>query len=275
MEGQVLDAAVILNITPDHLDRYGSMEKYAEAKLQIRHHLKEGAPLFMLEKEARLYQSYLHGTNVKTFGSDRSCTIKSDGKCLIVNEKIEHILPVGYRGAIGHNAENLLAAYALCRTMGALPADLVAAAETFQRPSHRIQYVTQRNGVSYFDDSKGTNLDAVLRAVESMNGGVVLIAGGVHKGAPYTAWIEPFRGKVKHICAIGQAAPQIYQDLSKEFSVELCDGLEQAVKKAAAVAAPGENVLLSPGCSSFDMFRDYAHRGDQFQKIVQQLVRER
>ena len=141
----------------------------------------------------------------------------------------------------------------------------------FQSLLDRIEFVTKINEVSYYDDSKGTNLDAVIRAVESVEGDTILIAGGVEKGAPYTPWIKAFDGKVKLICAIGQAAKNIESDLKGSIPIKIFSNLEEAVRYAASNARKGDNVMLSPGCSSFDMFRDYVHRGQEFKKIVNSL----
>ena len=126
-------------------------------------------------------------------------------------------------------------------------------------------------GVCFFDDSKGTNIDATIRAVESMQGRVVLIAGGVHKGFSYKSWQEAFHGRVKGICVIGESAPIIEKDLQERFSIVRCVSMAEAVKQAATWAKAEECVLLSPGCASFDMFKDYAHRGEEFKRCVQNL----
>ena len=145
---------------------------------------------------------------------------------------------------------------------------LLAGLETFKKPAHRIEFIATLNGVDYFNDSKGTNIDATIKAVEAMTKDVVLIAGGVDKGASYKPWKKSFAGKVKQVFAIGQAAAKIAQELSPEFEVEIVPTLQDAVECARNLAKSGMSVLLSPGCSSYDMFRDYAHRGDEFKKFV-------
>lgn len=124
--------------------------------------------------------------------------------------------------------------------------------------------------MDYFDDSKGTNIDAVLKAVESMKGPVVLIAGGVDKKLSFTSW-NSLQKKVKKIIVLGECKDRIYQELSSFFSIEKVKDLEEAVKSADSNAIEGDCVLLSPGCSSYDMFRDYAHRGDEFKRYVNLL----
>ncbi len=275
LRAPVMDAAVLLNITPDHLDRYPSMEAYADTKWAIGRSIKESGTLYVEEHTAKAYASHVKEyegqLQLQTFGFSPGCTIRSDKSHLLLNERIEYILPLGYRGLMSHDVENLLAAYALCHEMGVTPEQFVTAAETFKKPAHRVEFVRTSGGVAYYDDSKGTNVDAVIKAVHSLTGPVILIAGGVDKGFPYTGWIDPFEGKVRHICAIGEASIKIKRDLSKSFSVEIFDSLESAIKHAQHMAKKGDNVLLSPGCASFDMFKDYAHRGNEFKRLVHEL----
>jgi UDP-N-acetylmuramoylalanine--D-glutamate ligase len=181
--------------------------------------------------------------------------------------------PLETQGKISHDVENLMAAFALCRHFKVSPETFLKGFSTFKKPAHRIEFVDAIDGVSYYDDSKGTNIDAVIRAVQTIDEKIVLIAGGVDKGAAYTPWIEVFQGKVKGIYAIGQAAGKIQEQMSHAIPVTHCQTLEEAVLSASKIALEGEAVLLSPGCSSFDMFRDYAHRGEEFQRIVKELKR--
>ncbi len=250
MHSPVFDAGVLLNITPDHLDRYANMEEYAQAKCRLRQCMKEGAPLFV------------HQQVVDAFGH-----------LLSKWEKIEHISPIGYRERGSHDIdiENALAAWSLCRTQGVKWEQFCSALETFRKPPHRIEFVRTVNGVDYYDDSKGTNIDAVIQAVKAMTGPVVLIAGGVDKGSSYLPWKEQLAERILKIVAIGEAAQKIASELGPYFEVQLADSLEAAVHAAAQSAASGSCVLLSPGCSSYDMFRDYAHRGQEFQRCVQSL----
>lgn len=239
LHARVLDAGVVLNITPDHLDRHGDMETYAKAKLSMSRCIKPGG-LFLVQQQ--IVQQFPH----------------------LFEPLCYQTLDVG----ADHHAENQQAAWKLCETMGLHPEQFEKALKTFKKPPHRIQFVRQYAGVNYFDDSKGTNIDAVMKAVASIEGPIILIAGGVHKGASYVPWIPLFRGKVRRIYAIGQAAPVIQQELGQCIPVEVVASLEWAIKGAARQAFQGESVLLSPGCASFDMFRDYTQRGEEFQKIV-------
>jgi len=274
LQTRILDGAVILNITPNHLDRHGTMEHYAAAKFNIKNCLKKGA-LLTLHSDCYLAFGHLLGdTPFQTFGYRPGSTFFCDQKGIYYNETLEFLLPESYRDRVSHDVENMLAAYALCRPMGVTPQGFLQAFQTFKKPPHRIEFVARINGVDFYDDSKGTSLDAVAKAVQSLPGQTILIAGGLHKGAPYTPWIKAFQGRVRCICAIGQAAKLIKEDVGQAVPVEIFESLESAVEHAANMAKKGENVLLSPGCASWDMFKDYVHRGDQFKRIVLALTNE-
>lgn len=270
----LLDAAAVLNITPDHLDRYPSMEEYARSKSLIVNVLKDGGCCYASEQAARWMDELGVSTRVKRYGFSADCSIFCDQEKIVVNEKVEDILPLRYRGSKNHDIENALAAFALCREVGVTFKQFCEGLSTFQKPPHRIEFVRKLDGISYYDDSKGTNIDAVEKAVASMPGNVVLIAGGVHKGASYRPWLKTFQGKVKQVYAIGQAAELICTDLSDLLPVAVCADLNEAVRRAQKIAREGENVLLAPGCSSYDQFRDYAHRGEVFQSLVHELKSE-
>lgn len=246
MNDQFFEAAALLNITPDHLDRYGDMRTYAQAKARIAGCVKEKGKIYLGSRVVEEY-SDLFSLPFEILGKD-------------------HFPDTGEYPE--HDLANIQAAAALCYSLGVTSFEFLAGLRTFVKPAHRIQRVRSFNGVEYYDDSKGTNVDAVIRAVRAMKGPVILIAGGVDKGASYTCWKEPFSGKIKRIFAIGRAAGKIRDELSLFFNVEIVDSLEDAVQKSQACSIPGDNVLLSPGCSSFDMFRDYAHRGNEFQRFV-------
>lgn len=269
---RVMDAAVILNITPDHLDRYTSMEEYAKAKCRIATCMKPGSSLLVEQKTVDAYGNLLTSFPIKTYGYNPSCAIYTDMIHVYAQGKVAYTLPQECQGRINHDTENQMAAYGLCSTFGVTGKDFAAALQSFKKPPHRVEFCRTLNGVSYYNDSKGTNIDAVLRAIASLPGTIILIAGGLDKGSPYTPWIQAFTDKVSHICAIGQAAPKIKEQLDPHFKVELCESLEKAVQLASTYAKPGDTVLLSPGCASYDMFKDYIHRGEEFKRIVNQLM---
>ncbi len=257
MSTSAFDAAVILNITPDHLERYGSLEGYAQAKCQLQNLLKPGSPFFVSQQVA---DEYAH-------------LLKPGYIIYTQSESIEEILMQEYIELGEHDIENIKAAWALCKPFKITTEQFLKGFRTFKKPHHRIEFVANIDGVHFFNDSKGTNIDAVIRAVQTMKGPVILIAGGVDKGASYLAWKKSFCGKVKRIVAIGQAAPKIFRELSPFFEMEIVDSLSAAVGASFCRATKGDHVLLSPGCSSFDMFRDYAHRGEEFQRTVFSLRR--
>lgn len=271
LKSKVIDAGVILNITPDHLDRYPDMQAYAAAKLRLKDCLKPKGNLYIFEPTYHEFADLLLDLKPLTYGYSPGCTYYTDLQRVYFKNAVEYFLPPDYRGLESHDVENMIAAYALCKEMGVTAEQFLKALESFKKPSHRLEFVRFLNDVAYYDDSKGTNIDAVIRAVNSLKGEIILIAGGVDKGAAYTPWIKAFAGKVKCVFAIGQAAFKIKHDLSHSLPVEERPSLEVAVKDATSLAKPGQVVLLSPGCSSFDMFRDYAHRGEEFKRIVNAL----
>jgi UDP-N-acetylmuramoylalanine--D-glutamate ligase len=269
---QALDAAVLLNITSDHLDRYSSMRAYAEAKCRLAQCLKPTGQFYLDEKVWEEYKDLFKGKKAFLYGYQPTSSIYTNLETVFRHGKRAFDLPPPLAGAPSHDLENLLAAYAICADREIEGKAFLEAWKTFKKPPHRIEFVCEDRGVHYYDDSKGTNIDAVMRAVQSLKGPVLLIVGGVDKGTAYTPWIESFKHKVKGIYAIGQAATKIHAQLSSHFSVTLCPSLEVAVKQASQHAESGDHVLLSPGCASFDMFDNYAHRGKEFQKIVRTLV---
>ncbi len=237
----VFDAAVILNITPDHLDRYSDIQAYAQAKCNLQRCLKKNAPFFASQKVIQEFAHLLKG----------AC-IPFD---LSLKEK-------------NMDRANALAAWEMVRLFAVSEQEFDEALKTFEKPPHRVQFLCEINGVYYYDDSKGTNVDAVVHAVHAMQGPVILIAGGVDKGASYLPWAHSFKEKVKSILVLGQAAQKIEKELRPFFTIECVNSLKSAVKRAKEKAVRGDCVLLSPGCSSYDMFRDYVQRGEEFEYYV-------
>lgn len=266
----ILNAAVILNITPDHLDRYQSMDAYASAKWHIQDVIKSDGPLYVHDETFKHFGAFSKGKIYK-YGASHDCDLIISSHGLYNHTGKIFDFPETLPSKLSHEHQNLVAAFLLCRTYGVSGSQFLEAYQTFQKPPHRVEFVRELKGISFVNDSKGTNIDAVIRAVEIMPGRVILIAGGVDKGSPYTPWIESFSGKVVKVCAIGEAAEKIEKDLITQIPVERFHDLADAVNAAMKIAKPGDTILLSPGCSSFDMFRDYAHRGDEFKRIVQEL----
>lgn len=257
LDSSVFDQAIILNITPDHLDRYPNMQAYANAKLRLQNCVKEKGSLFINEKVVEQFGCLFGEKEYKTFG--------------LYQKDLEGFSSLLYRECAEHERENTLAAWALCKPFGISNTQFAQALTSFCRPPHRLEYIASIDEVDYYDDSKGTNIDAVICAVRTMQGKVVLIAGGIDKGGSYIAWRKPFLGKVKQVIAIGLAAKKIQQELDPFIPVVCTDSMQSAVVMAKEFAKKKECVLLSPGCASFDMFCDYAHRGREFQYQVRLL----
>ena len=252
LSSKCFDMGIILNITPDHLDRYPSMEAYAISKCHLQHCLKPGGELWVHSSVAEEY-AHLLSTQFQTFGENLDCLLT------------QNCINFSFSGK--HDIDNLQAAWIACRPF--VNEDVFwKAAQSFKKPAHRIEWVAAWNGVDYVNDSKGTNIDATIKAVEAMDRSTILIVGGVDKGASYAVWKKSFANKVRQVVAIGQASEKIAHDLRPEFDVVIVPSLSDAVHHSERTAQKGDVVLLSPGCSSYDMFRDYAHRGDEFKRIV-------
>jgi UDP-N-acetylmuramoylalanine--D-glutamate ligase len=258
MESQCLEAAVLLNITPDHLDRYASMYEYAVSKLSIQNLLKKNGKCFISQKVYDEYPQLLNAGKWEIF--DR--------------EEIESVAPISPLGYIQRGIpekENVQAAFQLSSHFGVTREAFLKGLATFRKPAHRIEWVGEARGVSYYDDSKATNIDSVMHAMKLFGGPLLLIVGGVDKGASYKPWIEVFRGKVKKIFAYGEAASKMEEELGSHFPFKKVSAFQDAFECASSEAKEKETVLLSPGCSSFDQFKSYAHRGDEFKRLVKEI----
>lgn len=250
---RALDIALLLNITPDHLERHGNMQEYAKVKSKIFQAVKPAGSCFTSKRCIEEWPNYLAQINVF--------------------DAFENELKELKQSLQGHDFNNALAAYAVCRQQGIDAKQFVAATASFSKPPHRLQQIASIHGIDYIDDSKATNIDAVIQAVGSLMKPIVLIVGGVDKGFTYKSWIDSFKDKVRKIFAIGKAASKINNELSEHFMIQSCTTLDEAVIEASDFANAGDIVLLSPGCASYDMFTDYAHRGMEFQRIVNSLRR--
>ncbi|HEX5037226.1 MAG TPA: UDP-N-acetylmuramoyl-L-alanine--D-glutamate ligase [bacterium] len=246
--------SVLLNVTEDHLDRYPSFEDYAKAKFRI-----------FKDQGARDTLIYNGKDPVVAAGVKKSKARKIDF------QKERH--PLEGAKLVGlHNRENMKASIAAARAAGASDAAIQKALESFEGLPHRTQFVRERNGVRYYDDSKGTNVDAAVKSLAGFEDGhVILIAGGRDKGGSYAPLREAARRKARLVLTIGEAGPAIAKELGEVAEIVPADTMDRAVHAAAARARSGDVVLLSPACSSFDQFRDYKDRGDTFQKLVRQL----
>jgi UDP-N-acetylmuramoylalanine--D-glutamate ligase len=267
-------AAAVLNVSADHLDRYPSLEAYAAAKARIFARCDTAVinlddPLVVaMPRAARRTLSFSLRASI---GADYAVSTHRHEWWL--TRSGVPLLPVAQLRIKGlHNAANALAALALGEALALpLPA-MLAELEAFSGLPHRSQWIADVDGVSYIDDSKGTNVGATLAAVAGMPGPLVLIAGGDGKNQDFTPLAAAFRGKVRHSVLIGRDAPLLARALSGVCTLERCDSLPQAVLAAARAAQPGDTVLLSPACASFDMFTDYRQRGAVFAQAVRELA---
>jgi UDP-N-acetylmuramoylalanine--D-glutamate ligase len=264
------DAAALLNVTEDHLDRYAGIGDYAAAKARV--FLGAGTQILNRD-DPRSIACALPGRRVVTFGlgaplQSEDLGISETGFLAKGRYEILELKRLPIHGA--HNAANALAACALAHAAGAPLGSLAAGLATFRGLPHRLQLVAERRGVRYYDDSKGTNVGATIAALTGLGKKVVLILGGEGKGQDFAPLREPVAAHASRVLLIGRDAPLIETALSG-LPLERCRSLEEAVERAAALARPGEAVLLSPACASFDMFRDYAQRGEVFIRSVENL----
>ena len=255
-------AAAMLNLTEDHFDRYAGMDDYAAAKARIF----MGARMQVLNRDdPRSLAMAEPGREVVTFGLDAPPTDKdfgvADGDLVQGRARILPVDELPIRGA--HNVANALAACALVSSLGAGFGGL----KTFKGLPHRVELVATRRGVEWYDDSKGTNVGATVAALRGLGKKAVLILGGEGKGQDFSPLAEVVARHASKVLLIGRDAPLI----EKVVGGEHCASLEEAVARAARVARSGEAVLLSPACASFDMFRDYKHRGEAFAAAVRGL----
>jgi UDP-N-acetylmuramoylalanine--D-glutamate ligase len=270
--------AVILNITPDHLDRHGTFENYALAKERIFAAQKPEDFLVLNADNVRAAASASRSrAAVYRFSLEnpvRQGAWVEGGQIMFRSSKdapAETILPLTGIPLKGeHNVENVLAAVCASRLAGASPEIIRHAVATFRAVEHRLEYVATINGVEFYNDSKATNVDATAKAVAAFPGGVHLILGGKDKNSDYTELAELLRSRVRAVYTIGAAAAKIESQLRGVVAIHSCETLERAVTTAAAAAHAGDVVLLAPACSSFDQFESYEHRGRIFKELVQE-----
>jgi UDP-N-acetylmuramoylalanine--D-glutamate ligase len=270
--------AIILNITPDHLDRHGSFENYARAKERIFAAQEAGDSVVLNADNVRAAESASRSVaRVHWFSIEhrvRQGAWIEDGYVVYRSApelEIEQIMPLSRIPLKGeHNVENVLAAVCAARLAG-VPAEPIARAiEAFQAVEHRLEYVATVHGVEFYNDSKATNVDATAKAVAAFSSGIHLILGGKDKGSDYSTLAQLLRERVRAVYTIGSAAAKIESQLRGVVSIHSCETLDGAVNAAASAAHPGEVVLLAPACSSFDQFESYEHRGRVFKGLVNQ-----
>jgi len=267
-------AAAVLNVTPDHLDRYPSLDEYAAAKERIFENQKPGDTAVLNLADARV-AAMRTPPGVRRRGFDpRASNPSADGfvrgKSALTADGTEYQLRAPtLRGA--HNAENALAALLLSRHLGAPAEALQRGLDTYPGLPHRLEPVRMLHGVEWVNDSKGTNVDSVEKSLSAFDRGVLLIMGGRGKGSPYRPLRALFPGRVRELLTIGEDAPRIAQELGDLVPVTACGELRTAVARARELARAGDTVLLSPACASYDQFKNFEDRGDQFKALVRGL----
>jgi len=277
--------AVVLNVTPDHLDRHRTFEVYVDAKARIFEN-QQSTDFAVLNADDPTCASMASRTHSQLFWFSRHKEVQQgawvrDGNIVFRNGRnqteILQVSDIPLKGA--HNLENVLAAVCTGALMGCAPEKIRQAVRNFKAVEHRLEFVATINGVDYYNDSKATNVDATIKALESFPANIHLILGGKDKGSDYTVLNDLLRQRVKRVYTIGAAATKIESQIvsSKSGGPEVihAETLENAIRKAYATAKQGDVVLLAPACASFDQFKNYEQRGKVFKEIVSGLKVEK
>jgi UDP-N-acetylmuramoylalanine--D-glutamate ligase len=267
--------AVLLNVTEDHLDRYTTFDDYRRAKERIFEAQSEGEFAVLNREDPRVWALKANmKARVVSFGfaevtegayANANMIVWRDG----ANEERFPLADVKIQGV--HNVENMMAAVAAAKLAGIARQPIQQTLENFPGLEHRLEFVREKDGVRYYNDSKGTNVGAVVKSLAGFSAPVILIAGGVDKGGDYGPLEEGIRRKVRRLVLFGAAKNVIARALGHLTETLIVENLAAAVGEAAAAARAGDVVLLSPACSSFDQFRNYAERGRSFKNLVQAL----
>ena len=273
------DVSAILNITPDHLNRHGTMDVYVDMKLRIAKNQDNDEPVVLNFEDEILRSRADEFTNkIIWFSSKQKVPqgVYLDGEDIVyfdpeVNEAPIKVCNKNETTLVGiHNLENIMAAVAIAINMG-VPVDKIRESiKNFKAVPHRIEYVNTINDVIFYNDSKGTNTDASIKAIEAMSRPTILVAGGYDKEVSFEEWASAFGDKVKCLVVLGQTADQIEKTVKSHGfeNVIKAESLEEAVDKCFENAEPGDAVLLSPACASWGMFDNYEQRGDMFKEYV-------
>ena len=265
--------AVVLNITPDHLDRHRTFQAYVDAKARVFENQQEG-DFAVLNADDPTSVELRSRTRAERFWFSRKREVElgafvENGQIVFRREGVREIMPVAevpLKGA--HNIENVLAAISAAALMGCAAERIRTAVREFQAVEHRLEFVATIRGVDYYNDSKATNVDATIKALESFPANIHLILGGKDKGSDYTVLNDLVRKRVKAVYTIGAAAEKIQSHIQGATNIIRAGTMEAAVKQAAHSANPGDVVLLAPACASFDQFNNYEHRGKVFKELV-------
>ena len=272
--------SAILNLTEDHMDRHKTMENYGAAKAKIFGNQGPDEYLVINYDDKACFAlaescgaqvipfSRLEKLDVGAYMEGDVITIKTPAGETVSFCKADELVIPG-----SHNLENALAAAAIGYFAGLSPEDITETLRTFQGVEHRIEFCGEANGVRFVNDSKGTNPDAAIKAVQAIKGGIILIAGGYDKNSGYDELIEAFDGKVKYMMLLGTTAPKIKAAAERLGFTDsiICKDMEECVKKGFELAEPGDTVLLSPACASWDMYDCFEQRGEHFKKCAKEL----
>ena len=270
--------AVVLNVTPDHLDRHHTFEIYVNAKARIFEN-QAGGDFAVLNSDDPVCSQMAKRTRAQVVWFsrkkevERGTFLRAGGVVFRDSSGEREIMPVSeirLKGA--HNVENVLAAVAVGALLGCKPGSIRTAVRDFKAVEHRIEYVATVRGVEYYNDSKATNVDATIKAIESFLANIHLILGGKDKGSDYSVLHDLLRQRVKRVYTIGAAAAKIESQIGGTTEIVPAGTLEKAVDLAAKAAQPGDIVLLAPACASFDQFENYQHRGRVFKDTVKALA---
>ena len=267
------EIGVLLNLTPDHLDRHASFEEYAAAKMRLfENQLDRDCAILnaddpevtrrMPSKQQVFWFSRQKRVAAGAYLRDGQIIFRRDGEevPLLKREQIP------LRGE--HNVENVLGACAAAYLAGAEPNAIANGVKSFQGVEHRLEFVAEIDGVEFFNDSKATNVDSAVKAIEAFPGPLIVILGGKDKGSPYTPLVEPLRQRARTAILIGAAAEKIASDFGNAVPYVHAETIDRAVQLATSAAQPGDTVLLAPACSSFDQFENYEQRGRTFKDLV-------
>ena len=269
--------AVILNITPDHLDRHKTLANYVNAKARVFEN-QDAGDFTVLNADDPTTAGLSKRTHAQLFWFSRKREVEKgafvrSAHVYFRDSRGEHeVLPLAeipLKG--GHNLENVLAGVSIGMLAGCQPEQVRQAVRSFKAVEHRLEFVANVAGVDYYNDSKATNVDATIKALESFPANVHLILGGKDKGSDYTTLNELLRQRVKRVYTIGAAAAKIESQIRGAAEIDHAETLENAVRRATESAMAGDVILLAPACASFDQFRSYEHRGRVFKEIVHSL----
>ncbi|HET9401795.1 MAG TPA: UDP-N-acetylmuramoyl-L-alanine--D-glutamate ligase [Candidatus Acidoferrales bacterium] len=273
------DVALLLNITPDHLDRHPSLEHYAQAKARIfLNQVAAAAAVINADDPAAVQYApsipqvfwFSRAKRVASgvFLRDDQVVFRRDGSETVLLRRSD----IGLRGE--HNVENVMAAAGAAFLVGVDPKSIAEGVRSFAGVEHRIEFVAEINGVNYYNDSKATNVDATLKALDAFPRNLIVILGGKDKGSDYTLLRDLLSRRAKLALLIGAATEKIAAQIAGAVAIEKVETIERAVTRASQLAQPGDTVLLAPACASFDQFQNYEHRGRVFKQRVRLLEEE-